>query len=83
MLVVWDSEADKGAPLEECVTWRDEIRELWKKVGRISGERNTSGDGRTRMYEGKKGSLLGGAYGRSVGRFDGRQEVYRSDTGFP
>lgn len=52
---------------KERVTWREEIRGLWKDVGKISGERSTSGGVSTRMYKGREGFLLEGMQDQSSG----------------
>ena len=36
--------------LKECSAWKEEIRELWKEVGRVSGNCD---DNRRSMYKGK------------------------------
>ena len=55
---------------KECITWRDEIRELWREKGDMSGEAG-SGEGRVSggtisgNYKGKKVFYLGRMQGGS------------------
>ena len=35
---------------KECITWKEEIRELWKEIGEIWGERRTRGNVLARVY---------------------------------
>ena len=43
---------------KECIAWKEEIRELWKKVGEASGSSRTVENGLIRMYKGRKGFVL-------------------------
>ena len=45
---------------KECITWREEIRELWKEIGEIS-------EGVSKSVQGKKSFLFGRLQGRSLG----------------
>ena len=51
---------------KECITWKEEIRELWK-VGEASGSSRVVGNGLVRMYKGRKGFMLGGTQENSGG----------------
>ena len=44
--------------LKECATWKNEIRELWRKVGESSGMRKGE---KNALYRGRKGFFLGWA----------------------
>ena len=42
---------------KECITWREEIRELWKEIGGISGHGRTRGNMSARVYKRRKVSF--------------------------
>ena len=48
---------------KECRTWKEQIRELWKKVGEVSGEAGNK-TGRDRPRRGGKGFGLGTYVGK-------------------
>ena len=43
---------------KECITWKEEIKELWKGKGEMSGHSETRVNVSSRMYKGRKGFLL-------------------------
>lgn len=45
-----------GHPFKECLTWKKEIRALWREVGDISGSRSKSGEAKEDVSrKGRKG----------------------------